>query len=288
MSSRIRLLVGRHIPQSTCVGHCKTLLIHSIPRRSLFTSPPRFLRARYHRELSKSSRTSERTYGGSGEDGTNWRPIPEMNKTGKTVLWGIIGANTIFLSWQSAEASYQQGDPQQLLFMAKNFILSPRNLSEGRIHTFLTCCFSQKESMHFLLNMFGFWSFSSFLLRLLSPAAFLSVYLASGLVGSASSLAWQHYNNPRRSAPTAGAHGASGAIMGIMAWSSVFAPRLPIYIYFIPVPAGLATIGLAAYEIYDGYNRPNRRTDTGGHLGGLAAGAVACVFMKRMGVGLRI
>ena len=66
-----------------------------------------------------------------------------------TALYGLLGANVaVFLLWRA--------NP---LFAARNFTTSLDGIKSGRLHTLVTCTFSQRDTWHLVSNMIGLYFF---------------------------------------------------------------------------------------------------------------------------------
>jgi hypothetical protein len=73
--------------------------------------------------------------------------LPEI--PANAALYGLMGVNgAVFLLWRA--------DPR---FTALNFTTSLDHIRAGRLHTLVTCAFSQRDSMHLLSNMVGLFFF---------------------------------------------------------------------------------------------------------------------------------
>lgn len=72
----------------------------------------------------------------------------------------MIGVNlSVFSAWQYAIGSLRQfRDPQWLQFMNNNFVVSPANISEGRLITLITSAFSHLALPHLGINMIVLYS----------------------------------------------------------------------------------------------------------------------------------
>ncbi len=68
----------------------------------------------------------------------------------ETAVRTLVGLNiAVFLGWKFA--------PHE--FMAKHFLVSLQHVRAGYIHTLVTSCFSHKDVMHLLANMFTLYFF---------------------------------------------------------------------------------------------------------------------------------
>lgn len=122
---------------------------------------------------------------------------------------------------------------------------------------------------HILFNMFTLWMFGRILENVWGGKRFLFFYLASGLGAAALHLLIQYFRLEellhaiqandiagimKYKGALAGALGASGAIMGVMAAFAYTFPNTELYIMFIPVPikAKWAVLGFVAIDLFAG------------------------------------
>ncbi|KAF9046048.1 rhomboid-domain-containing protein [Hymenopellis radicata] len=164
------------------------------------------------------------------------------------VFFGIIGLNgLVFGMWRIAH------DPQQKLFMFKNFAASWQNTFR-RPWTLITAAFSHIDFGHILFNGLTFYFFARPVLEVLGSRSFLGFYLASAAISNFAQV-------------VLGKHGfslgASGAVYSVVTLLACMAPRMTFVIWFIPVPAYLAAPGLFAWDMY--WQLKNQQSDTTGH-----------------------
>lgn len=118
--------------------------------------------------------------------------------------------------------------------------------------------------LHLAFNMWCLWSLGNLAERLFGKGRFLSIYLLSGLGGSAASLLWH---------PVVVSAGASGAVFGIAGALAAF-----LYLARIHLPERAARDLLTSIVIFIAFNLAFGFTvpgiDNAGHLGGLVIGAV--------------
>jgi membrane associated rhomboid family serine protease len=121
---------------------------------------------------------------------------------------------------------------------------------------------------HIVFNMISLYFLGSFLLRAAGERSFLAVFFLGGLVGNL----FYFLLGPRF---TAGI-GASGAIFALGGALAVMVPRVPVFIFFIPVPVPL----WAAIIIFFLFSfLPNIAWQA--HLGGLLLGLIAGLILRR-------
>ncbi|KDQ64808.1 hypothetical protein JAAARDRAFT_238415 [Jaapia argillacea MUCL 33604] len=193
------------------------------------------------------------------------------------VLWGILVVNGIvFLGWQYArDRATSQRDIGPYMWFRDNFTVSMRNVSEGRIWTILTSCFSHEDTAHIFFNAFTYYFMAPSVIGVLGNAQFLTLYLGGGVVCSLTSLAWHRYKHRDTSS-----HGASGAGYAIISFLAAMSPRSTFSLYgIIPIPAWLVVSGIFVWDAGSAIMDKRSSTDTAGHIGGLLAG-VAYYFFK--------
>ncbi|BGP16302.1 hypothetical protein JCM10213_006459 [Rhodosporidiobolus nylandii] len=218
--------------------------------------------------------------GGGGRGGKSWKQrLDELPPV--WIIGGLIGINvSVFLLWNYAQQVAQRfRDASLFRTMTRNFTVSWQNLSQGRIWTLLTSCFSHEGTSHIIVNMFSLWFMGGAAASILGNSGFLTLYLFSGLVSSTFSALFARYiaQNPYYSA-----HGASGAVFGCASFFACAFPREKFLLFFVlPVPAWLCVGGLFAYDLYGGLMRTGGTTDSMGHVGGAIAGAL--FFLRKIG-----
>ena len=121
--------------------------------------------------------------------------------------------------------------------------------------------------IHLLFNMLMLWWYGTALESLLGRARFLAVYFVSLLAGSAGALLLT---------PEAATAGASGAVFGILGAGLVL-ERRGINVF------GGAALMVVAFNVILSFAIAN--ISIGGHLGGLAGGALAVLALARFGSG---
>ncbi|KAH7930312.1 rhomboid-domain-containing protein [Leucogyrophana mollusca] len=199
-------------------------------------------------------------------------PFDWLNSiNGQVIFWGIIALNAgVFLAWQSAIATYRQtGDPSLLLFMRDNFLVNYKNVTSGRIWTLVTSCFSHQDVSHALFNGLTFFFMGPAVMGIMGNKRFLGLYLLGGVCCSLASLTWNRFFKHG----VISSHGASGAIMAMIAFYACTFPRNTFYIFFvIPCPAWAFLPGILLFDGYRTLTDARTTTDTAGHVGGLLTG----------------
>src|SRR5919199_5309632 len=131
----------------------------------------------------------------------------------------------------------------------------------------ITAAFLHAGPLHLAMNMLALWWFGQPVEQALGSARFALLYLVSGLAGSAGAL----LVNPL--SPTVG---ASGAIFGILGAAFVL-ERQRMYVL------GGSALALIAINLVLSFTFAN--ISVGGHLGGLAGGALSTLALSRFGRG---
>ncbi len=124
---------------------------------------------------------------------------------------------------------------------------------------------------HIAFNMWVFWNIGALVERLLGNVGFFLVYTISGVLGSFATILW----NP--GVVSAGASGAIfgiyGCLLGLLAFAHDSIPR--------PVLKSLGKSALLFVGINVLYGLGQKNIDMAAHIGGLAAGFVAGLLLRR-------
>jgi membrane associated rhomboid family serine protease len=134
--------------------------------------------------------------------------------------------------------------------------------------TIVTNLFVHGGIGHIVVNMISLYFLGSFVLRLLGEKKFLLVYFLGGIIGNVFYL----FLGP----PLIPGVGASGAIFALGGVLAIMAPKLPVFMFFIPVPIPLwiAIIVFLLISFFPGIAWQ-------AHLGGLLVGVVAGYYFRR-------
>ncbi|MFD0289950.1 rhomboid family intramembrane serine protease [Streptomyces sp. NPDC127118] len=138
----------------------------------------------------------------------------------------------------------------------------PEGVAEGQWYRLVTSMFLHQEMWHIAFNMLGLWWLGGPLEAALGRARYLTLYLVSGLAGSALTY-WL-------SAPQQGSLGASGAIFGLLGATAVLMRRLNYDMR--PVFALLAVNLVITFNPWGGIAWQ-------AHVGGLVAGTLIAIGM---------
>ena len=138
-------------------------------------------------------------------------------------------------------------------------------VANGDWERLLTAAFLHYGPIHLGMNMLALWWIGRPLEDALGPLRYLLLYLVGGLAGSAGALIAN---------PTAVTVGASGAIFGILG-AAIVLERQQTYVL------GGSAITLLVVNLAFTFAVPG--ISIGGHLGGLAGGALGILALSRFG-----
>ena len=140
-------------------------------------------------------------------------------------------------------------------------------VADGDWYRLITAAFLHYGPIHLGMNMLALWWIGRPLESYLGPFRYLLLYLVSGLAGSAGALIAN---------PEAVTVGASGAIFGILG-AAIVLERQQTYVL------GGSAITLLVVNLAFTFAVPG--ISIGGHLGGLAGGALCILALSRFGKG---
>ena len=125
-------------------------------------------------------------------------------------------------------------------------------------------------SIHVGANMVAVWSLGRAMEQTLGSFRFGGLYFISGLGGAFLTLALDS------GGPFAGkiTVGASGGVVGILGALAVFYPHSRLLVFFVPMEARTAALGLGAISLFFLVGAERGFLSHTGHLGGLVAGLV--------------
>jgi membrane associated rhomboid family serine protease len=145
---------------------------------------------------------------------------------------------------------------------------SPAGIAHGEWWRLITAAFLHAGPLHLLMNMLALWWVGSVLEYLLGSGRYLLLYVVSGLAGSAGALL--------ATPPDRFTVGASGCIFG------TFGALFVLEQLRAPGQMGPA-FTLIVLNLVITFAVPN--ISIGGHLGGLAGGALGALALARFGRG---
>ena len=177
---------------------------------------------------------------------------------------------------------YANGMPDRILrWLGAN--ASRWTIADNRFETLVTSCFLHGSLLHLGVNMVILWQVGPLLERAIGSARFLSLYLAAGVIASASSAIWGRFFGQTVSV------GASGALCGLIAAAVVVGFRTEGRRSELAFSVGrwlvlIAFIGIAralfAKFAKDG-SAPIAQIDNAAHFGGALAGALIAATWER-------
>jgi len=138
--------------------------------------------------------------------------------------------------------------------------------------TIITNLFVHGGIGHIIVNMISLYFLGSFVLRLVGEKRFLVVYFLGGIIGNIFFYVFYAFLEPLDVTGL----GASGAIFALGGALAIMAPRLPVFMFFIPVPVPL-WIAIVVFLLIS--FMPGIAWQA--HLGGLLLGLAAGYYFKR-------
>jgi membrane associated rhomboid family serine protease len=134
--------------------------------------------------------------------------------------------------------------------------------------TIISSVFVHGGFAHIIFNMISLYFLGSFMLRAAGERSFLAVFFLGGLAGNILFVLL---------APFSIGIGASGAIFAIGGSLAVLLPRVPVYIFFIPIPMPLWVAILIFFFLSFFFSGIAWQA----HLGGLLLGLIAGLILRR-------
>ena len=180
----------------------------------------------------------------------------------------LIGLNVLVFLINLAQGS-SLGQTSGSLFEKGALFVStpfyPGGLADDQWYRLITAAFLHGNLIHLGLNMFVLWIVGAPVEQAIGRGRFLALYLVSGLAGSAGALIFS---------PHAVTVGASGAIFGILGAALVLESQRNYVL-------GGQAMGLIVINLVLTFAIPN--ISIGGHVGGLAGGALSMLALSRFG-----
>jgi membrane associated rhomboid family serine protease len=176
----------------------------------------------------------------------------------------LIGVNVLVFAVNLAQGASLGRNGGELF--VDGLLFGPA-VADGDWWRLLTAAFLHGSLLHIGLNMLMLWWIGAPMELAIGRARFLALYLASALAGSAGALVLT---------PNGFTVGASGAILGILGAPVVF-ERQRNYVL------GGSALSIVVLNLVFTFAIPN--ISIGGHVGGLAGGALAGLALSRFGRG---
>ncbi|MDT0644262.1 rhomboid family intramembrane serine protease [Zunongwangia sp. F363] len=147
------------------------------------------------------------------------------------------------------------------------------DINRGAKYQILTSGFLHVNTTHLFVNMLTLYFFANVVIYQLGSTGFVTVYLASLILGNLLSYFFH------RDEPFYRAVGASGAVMGILYSAILLYPDMTLGLFFIiPMPAYIFGIGYLLYTIY-GMKRQVGNIGHDAHFGGAAGGYLLTLIL---------
>jgi len=185
--------------------------------------------------------------------------------TGALVTKAMIAINVLVYLACLAQGS-SLGQTSGKIF-EKGALYVHGGLDQGEWWRLITAAFLHASILHIGMNMVVLWIVGAPVEQALGHGRFLVLYIVSGLAGSAGALIFS---------PDAVTVGASGAIFGILGAALVLESQRSYVL-------GGQAFGLIVINLVLTFAIPN--ISVGGHLGGLAGGALGTLALSRFGRG---
>jgi membrane associated rhomboid family serine protease len=145
--------------------------------------------------------------------------------------------------------------------------LTPALLSQ-QPWTIITNMFVHAGFGHILFNMISLYFLGSFLIRAAGDRSFLAIFFLGGLAGN---ILFVLLANPFSTGI-----GASGAVFALGGALAVMVPRVPVFIFFIPIPMPL-WVAIIIFFLFSFLPMIAWQA----HLGGLLLGLIAGLILRR-------
>jgi membrane associated rhomboid family serine protease len=187
--------------------------------------------------------------------------------SGALVTKVLIGINLAVYALNLAQGSTLSRTSGWLFDEGALVILSPPwgGVGDGEWWRLITAAFLHGSVIHIAMNMVVLWIIGAPVEEAIGRGRFLALYLISGLSGSAGALLFD---------PTAITVGASGAIFGILGAALVLEQQRNYVL-------GGSALSFLVINLIITFAIPN--ISIGGHLGGLAGGALGALALSRFG-----
>jgi membrane associated rhomboid family serine protease len=182
---------------------------------------------------------------------------------GALVTKVLIGINVLVFLWQVGSGG-TLSDPDGYPYL--NGALNGYLVADGEWWRLFTSMFLHASVIHLGLNMLFLWWIGAPVEQAIGRARYLLIYLVSGLAGATGALLM--------TSPEAVTVGASGALFGILGAAFIF-ERQRNYVL------GGGALTIIVLNLAFTFAIPG--ISIGGHLGGLAGGALSALALSRLG-----
>jgi len=181
------------------------------------------------------------------------------------VLWFLIALNVVIFVIELVVGGYPITVNNEVI----RFLGLARVLLSQQPWTIISSIFIHGGFAHIIFNMISLYFLGSFFIRAVGERSFLAVFFLGGLAGNALYILL--------APPNVIGIGASGAIFAIGGALAVLVPRVPVYIFFIPIPMPLWMAILIFFLLSFLFSEIAWQA----HLGGLVLGLIAGFVLKR-------
>jgi membrane associated rhomboid family serine protease len=186
--------------------------------------------------------------------------------TGALVTKALIALNVAVYALNLAQGSSLSETSGQIFDEGALVVLYPfGGLADGEWWRLITSAFLHGNLLHLGINMVVIWMIGAPMEEAIGRGRFIVLYLVSGLSGAAGALLFD---------PNAITVGASGAIFGILGAALILEWQRNYVL-------GGSALSLLVVNLVFTFAIPN--ISIGGHLGGLAGGALGALALSRFG-----
>jgi membrane associated rhomboid family serine protease len=135
---------------------------------------------------------------------------------------------------------------------------------------FVTHMFLHSGYLHLIYNLIALLLFGSILERVIGSKNFIAIFFITGIISGIAAVFF--YN---------AAVGASGAIFGVMGCLAVLRPRMPVWIYGVPMPMIIAIVVWAGVDVFGMLVAiPGDNIAHASHLFGMVIGIAAGLWVR--------
>lgn len=198
------------------------------------------------------------------------------------LIWLVMGTPAILSEEAVKAAIYSYGF---IPAVANGYETLPVNLDIlPPAATYLSYAFLHGDFMHLAGNMLFVWVFGDNIEDAMGHMRYLFFYLACAAVGALA----HSMMAPDSEAPLIG---ASGAVAGIIGAYIILHPKVRIWVLALgKIPLRISAMYVLGFwialQIYQFFANPDNAISWAAHIGGLVAGMVLIVFLKRSEVTL--
>lgn len=135
---------------------------------------------------------------------------------------------------------------------------------------FVTHMFLHSGYLHLIYNLIALLLFGSILERVIGSKKFMIIFFAAGIISGIAATFFYPATV-----------GASGAIFGVMGCLAVLRPRLPVWIYGIPMPMIIAIVVWVGIDVFGMiFQIPGDNIAHASHLFGMVLGITAGLWIR--------